>query len=461
MRAGGVSRGILAKSKSISPLLLLSATALLACGDPPECAGPVAIGFEPTTVATDLDAAAPGVQTQIAVGTNNLAAGEAVSLDIVDASGATTATVSATVDDAGRAVFAALTVPPPSATLRATARGLCGIARAERALDVSGSECVVSLDPAPTANAFYAPRGVLNEDSDPDPAKPGYQTTLHIATVPGWTAELFETTPAAGGGDLEHSLGVYNVDAAGARAIAVTMLDGPVAFRAVCRGAGIERASAPLPLLADTTPPTCAQTAPYAGATITPAFDANHDLSDGIQLALSGHTSAGDAVGEQATWTAAASLGAAIVDGNGDATLATTLPAANATYDIAMTLRDHAANACVARASYDVVVDGCDIAVTAPLAVVTTDADGVPSNGAQVDISLQVSPACAQRLVSATCGFSAPSGFAGLDGKLGLRAQLCTSSPCHARALCTFAVTRSNGATTRAVAPIEIDTRAL
>lgn len=456
MRVGGVSRGILAKSKSISPLLLFAASALFACGDPPECAGPVSIRFEPTTIATDLNAAAPGVQTELAVRTKNLAAGETVSIDIVDASGATASTVTATVDDAGRAVFADLTVPPPNATLRATARGLCGIARAERAIEVSGDECVVSLNPAPTANAFYAPRGVLNEDSDPDPAKPGYQTTLYIATIPGWTAELFETTTA------EHSLGAYNVDATGARAIALTMLDGPVAYRAVCRGAGVERASASLALLADTTPPTCAQTAPYAGATITPAFDANHDLSDGIQLALTGHAGAADVVDEEVAWTTtSAALGTAILDGSGNATATATLPAVNATYDVAMTLRDHADNACVAHASYDVVIDGCDIAVTAPLDVVTTDADGIPSNGAQVDISLKVSPACANRLVSATCGFSAPSGFAGSDGRLALRAQLCTSSPCHARSLCTFAVTRSNGATTRAVAPIEIDNRTL
>jgi len=452
MRGGGVAIRTLAISISI-PI------SIAGCGDPPACPGPARIAIAPVSV-VDGNAATAGVQTEIAL-TTSLAAGEQVALEIDDASGAMVAALTAPVDADGRVVFAGVSVPPPHATVRAIGHGLCGIARAERSFDVPGSACAVTLVPAPTSNAFYAPRGVLNEASDPDPATPGVQTTLQVATLPGWTAELFETTAG------EHSLGIRSADARGAIAWPVTMLDGPVAYRAICRGAGSATESPSLALVADSTPPACSLAGPLAGTTITPAFDANDDLGDGIQLALGASATGGDVVAEPVSWTIAAdggapaALGSGAIGADGTSALSATLPAVHASYDVAATLDDHAGNACATHASYAVVLDGCELAVTAPLATVTQDADGNPANGAQVDVSLSVAPACVGRLVTSTCGLNGPSGFVSPQGTITLRAQLCAQSPCHARSLCAFQVTKLGGGTVQTVAPIEIDNRGL
>jgi len=50
----------------------------------------------------------------------------------------------------------------------------------------AGTLCALALDPAPEARAFYAPLGVLNAQTDPDPVTPGYQATLRVASQPGW-----------------------------------------------------------------------------------------------------------------------------------------------------------------------------------------------------------------------------------------------------------------------------------
>ena len=69
---------------------------------------------------------------------------------------------------------------------------------------------------------------------------------------------------------------------------------------------------------------------------------------------------------------------------------------------------DHAGNPCAVDEDYRVVFDGCPIVVTAPTGTVTADADGDATNGAQIDVVLDVDPACAGRMVTSDCGSDDP-----------------------------------------------------
>jgi hypothetical protein len=351
MRGGGLTPGILTASALAAAGLVAG---LAGCGDPPLCAGDVFVAFAQTHVTTDLDAFAPGVQTNVQVRTS-LGLGDTVTLEILDAGGAVVGTASRAVGRDGVAEFEDVTVPASRATLRATGSGTCGDGQDEIMVDVpAGAGCTVELSPAPEINAHYAPLGVLSARSDPDPVAPGYQTTVRVLTRPGWATEIFEATPA------ERSLGVITADAGGVASVLVTALDGPVAFRATCRGAGTELASRALAVFVDTTPPSCELVAPAPGSTITPASDENHDLGDGVQLQVTGRAADPDVAGEPVTVTVALSGGAPIAvpdavtgdDGTATTTL-TLLPAqTSVAYDFALTMRDHAGNSCTALATY-------------------------------------------------------------------------------------------------------------
>ena len=334
---------------------MFAASALTAgCGGPPLCQSDVFVAFAQTHVTTDLDGFAPGIQTNVQVRTS-LEPGEAVTLEILDAGGSVVDTESRAVGDDGSAEFDYVTVPASRTTLRATGSGTCGEGRDEIAVDVpAGAGCTVELAPAPEANAHYAPLGVLSARSDPDPVAPGYQTTVRVLTRPGWATEIFQATPG------ERSLGVITADADGVASIPVTVLDGPAAFRATCRGAGTELASPAVAVFADTTPPSCALVAPVPGSAITPASDENHDLGDGVQLAVTGRAADPDVAGEPVTLTVVESGGApiavpdTIAGADGTATTEVTLLPAptSVAYDFALTMRDHAGNACTALATY-------------------------------------------------------------------------------------------------------------
>lgn len=351
MLGGGLCPRILAVS-----LGLIGVCAGGAC-DPPLCPSEVSVAFQQTAITSDLDPAAAGVQTDIHIRTS-LQEGELLSLEVLSGDGTPHGTLSTAVAADGSAVFTAVSVPEPRVVLRATARGSCGIGRDEIAVDVlAGTECAVQLVPEPESSAYFAPRGVLSTRSDPDPVTPGYQTMVRVVTRPGWSTEIFEITT------VERSLGVIAAAGDGIASAPVTVLDGAVAFRATCRGAGGERASRTAALVADTTPPWCELLSPTPGATITPSFDANHDLSDGVQLAIAARSDAADVVGEPVSVTIGERGGSVItvagtdVDETGaSAALATLAPATTpATFDVTLAMRDHAGNSCMSVGSYDVV----------------------------------------------------------------------------------------------------------
>ncbi|MGN6107027.1 MAG: hypothetical protein ACTHU0_18115, partial [Kofleriaceae bacterium] len=434
---------------------------LASCGDPPLCPSGVFVAIQTSEIATDVDAVAAGVQADIRVRTS-LAAGELVTLEVLDQDGAVVMTIEREVDERGDVAFASTTVPTPVTTLRATARGLCGQDRDELTIDVlAGADCALSLSPSPEDNAYYAPLGVLSTHTDPDPSTPGHELEIAVHSRSGWTIELFERA-----GGAEQAVGTLPVGPDGAARFARTAHDGQLTYRAACRGrAQVEVASASTTVLVDTTPPTCAFAHPVPGSTITPALDQNGDLGDGVQLAIDAWIGGLDVEGEPAAVAIAPSGGSpsnvpmSAISPDGHATGTATLapPTTPASYQLSLTARDHAGNPCAATHEYDVVYDGCAIAIASPTAPVTADANGVPGDGSQVDIALQIDPACAGRLVTSTCGTDSPSGVVPATGALTLRATVCATSPCEIAAPCAFHVTNGAGISTTASTTIAFD----
>jgi len=431
------------------------------CGDPPLCQSEVFVAFQEASITADVDAAAPGVQTDIHIRTS-LEAGDLVTLEVGKEDGTSLGTTTEPAAADGSVVFTAVSVPAPRVVLRATGRGTCGEGHDEITVDVpAGAGCTMTLVPAPEVNAYYAPFGVLSTQSDPDPVTPGYQTTVRVMTSPGWDVEIWETTAG------EQSIGVVTAGADGVATLPVTVLDGQVGFRATCRGTAGELASPMTTLVVDTTPPACAIVAPMPGSTITPAFDDDHMLADGVQLSVAAHADGNDVAGEPVTLTIGDGSGAPIdvaasdTDADGTSTAAAVLDpvAVPATFDFELTMRDHAGNTCTAPVTYDVVYNGCEIAVVSPLAPVTSDADGSSANGSQVDITLAVTPACVGRTVTSACGANSPSGVVGANGQVTLRADICATSPCRVEATCTFGVTTASGVATQVASLIVFDDR--
>jgi hypothetical protein len=381
MRAGGLCAIILITSAGIGA----------GCGDPPLCQSEVFVAFEQTAISTDIDAVAPGVQTEVHIRTS-LREGDVVELDVLDPAGIALEAMLQPVAADGSAVFTGVSVPTPRVVLRAIGRGICGEGRDEITVDVlAGADCTVQLDPEPEQNAYFAPLGVLSTRSDPDPVSPGYQTTVRVVTRPGWTTELFQTTTA------EQSLMVAIAGGDGVTTLPVTVEDGRVGFRATCRGPGTQLASPTTTVIVDTTPPTCELVAPAPGATITPALDANHDLGDGIQLQTVGHADGSDVAGESATLAinpaggAVTAVPASDTDDAGMTSASPTLapPSTPAAYDFALTMRDHAGNTCASLASYWVVYEAVPPAAVDDFMAVGVDRQRIrllwtaPGNAAQ------------------------------------------------------------------------------
>src|SRR5512140_2891589 len=343
---------------------VLMSAGSIGCGDPPLCQSDVVVAVDQTLIASDVDAAVPGVQTDIRI-RSSLQEGDVITLEVLGVDGTSFGSVAAPAAADGSVVFAGVSVPVPRVVLRATGRGTCGEGRDEITVDVfAGAACLLQVTPDPEVNAYYAPLGVLSRKTDPDPVTPGYQAFLRVVTRAGFRAEIFEITAG------EQSLGNITAGPDGFATLPVTVLDGQVGFRAICRGAGGELASQTLTLFADTTPPACGLVAPTPGTTITVAQDENHDLGDGVQLAITAHAAGGDVAGEPVTLAVSALDGSTVMvpasdaDASGTSTASTTLaPAVTpTTFDFTLTMRDHAGNACTVGQLYDVVYNGCAIA---------------------------------------------------------------------------------------------------
>jgi hypothetical protein len=417
--------------------------ALIACGDDPICPSDLFVALQTSQISVDTDAVAPGVQADVRVRTS-LSEGEVVTLEVLDTTDAILTTLTTTVDAAGLALFEDVTVVAPATRLRASVDVFCGAAADELLIPVTvGAGCGLAFTPEPAFNAFYTPALVFNASS-------GNTPTALVTTVPGSSVELFQNT-----GTGEQSLGTFDTGDDGIVEIPTTLVDGAHAFRAFCTRGDTAAVSPPISLIVDTTPPTCAFIEPPPGTTITPAFDNNLDLSDGIQLLVTAQLTGSDTLDEITTLTVGATaVSSTKVDVDGRAGGFATLAATPGSVAFAFTGRDHAQNTCTITESYNVVLDGCDLVVTSPTAPVTSDASAAA--GSQLDVTLQVSQACAGRTVTSDCGDN-PSGVVAADGSLTLRPTLCATSPCETSELCTFTVSTFDGVVTSTSAQLTFD----
>lgn len=416
---------------------IVALSCLVACGDDPICPQNLFVALQTSEISVDTNAAAAGVQSDIRVRTS-LSEGEDVTLEVDDE------TFTTAVDATGLAVFEDVTVTAPATRIRASVDTSCGTASDELLVPVSvGPSCALTFSPEPVTNAFYAPAKVFNLAT-------GNQTAITVTTIPGSTVELFQNS-----GTGEVSLGVFDAGDDGTMEVPTTLVDGAHTFRAFCTRGDTAAVSPPISVVVDVTPPTCTFVAPAVGTTITPSFDNNLDLSDGIQLLVTAQVTGTDTQDETTTLTVGGSaVSSTKIDIDGQAGGFATLAATPGNVTFEFTAHDHAQNLCSVSESYNVVLDGCDMVITSPTAPVTVDA--AAATGSQVDIALQVSNACVGRTVTSDCGDD-PSGVVGADGTLTLRATLCGTSPCEASELCTFTVSTPDGVVTSTSTTIAFD----
>ena len=346
MRGGGLTPGILA----------VWALPLAGC-DPPLCRNEVFVAISTTAIPADVDDFAPGVQAEVDV-ESSLLPGDKITLDVLDESGASRETLARTVSADGGAQFDFVTLPQPRAVLRASGHGMCGVAHDEVMVDVPPPiRCDLTVSPAPIAAPFYAPFGVLNLRSDLDPVKPGLQTQVQISGVPGWTVEVLRTTSTTIG---EQAIGVFVIGADGLVRAPITLPDGWATLRADCHAPGKTLGSSVLTVRVDTAPPRCQLVSPAPGTTIT--WDDDHDPRNGVQFALTARSPDRDVSGEPVSVAIVDSRGATVstststmgMDGMVSDEMTVIPLTTPARYSAALTMHDHAGNACVAVASYSV-----------------------------------------------------------------------------------------------------------
>jgi hypothetical protein len=443
-------------------LILLSALAGAACGDAALCDSTPLIAIQSPTagVTVDGDAAAPGVQSDVRV-RSTLVDGDELVLEVLDSDGTVVVTQRKPAGEGGETVFAGVTLPVPKAKLRASWQGACGSESDEVEIDVvAGTGCDVKLSPTPVPMPAY-PVGVLNRQSQEIESMPtpGFQAQVEVATRAGWQVQLYAT---AGGGAEQPAGEATMADAMGLAKYEQTLLDGPIAFRAVCRGPGNQiQPSASVSAFVDRTEPTCDFTSPLPGTTITPSYDLD-PIEDGVQLAFEAFVGGGDVVGQGVDLEVFSEEdGTTIVpmmpvDPQGRTTAMLTLE--EYVYELKILTTDRAGNSCVSPQSYEVEYNGCSIRVTGPTAAVKVDADGIPGNGSQLDVQLAVDAACVGRMVTSTCGLNNPQGVVPSGGVVALRVTMCGTSPCETQPTsCRFTVSTPANVQTRAAALITFD----
>jgi len=439
------------------------AAALAGCGDDPICQSEVMVIIQSPSgvIVTDSNVDMAGLQTDVRV-RSTVAAGNAITLEVLDDGGDVLTTVTGQTDENGDVTLEDVALADGAARLRASVdAGECGSDEDEVDIEIGiGQGCALTLRTAPLDNDFYAPVGVLNRSNDPDPDAADFQADVDVAAQAGQEVELF-VLDASG---VEASAGSATADGAGDATFAIDLGQGRNTLRAVCRSGAASSASLATTVYVDTEAPDCAMTFPVPGTTITPALDDDPPTDDGVQLTFELTADGGDTAGEDATFVVTVdgtdtTLPPVVLDASGVAAAAATVDPATtpATATVAVTARDHAGNPCELTQDYDVVYEGCDIAVMAPTAVVTDDADGNPGNGVQVDIDLQISTDCAGRPVTSDCGLNDPSGTVAGNGTVTLTADWCTTSPCDVQRTCTFSVTSAADIETSAAENIRYD----
>ncbi|HWO27136.1 MAG TPA: integrin alpha [Kofleriaceae bacterium] len=189
------------------------------CDDAVLCdANPLIVIQTPTSaIMTDVDLAAPGVQTDVHV-RSTLLPTDQIELKVLDGAGTEVATYELPVGDGAETVFASVTVPGPRARLRAVGRSGCGSAEDAVELDVAGGpSCSIAVvSPTTTVTA------------DANPAAAGSQVDIQLAVDTACAGRMVTST--CGGGAPQ---GVVPAD--GRLTLRADLCDGsPCEVRSTC-----------------------------------------------------------------------------------------------------------------------------------------------------------------------------------------------------------------------------------
>jgi hypothetical protein len=430
------------------------------CNDGIPCPGPAQLVFaSPTSsVTTDLDSVTPGTQAAIRLRTTLPTETEIV-VEVWQGD-VRIAEHSVLVADGGATIDSA-TLPDGPVILRARAESACGVARDEVSIDViAGVVCGIDLQPAPTTKPFYAPVPVLNSTSDLDALTVGLQSRARVRSLSGWRTELFVRSHG-----VETPAGSVLASPTGIAEFALTYPEGRVDLRTTCFGPRGEVVNSPVSsLFVDSMVPSCELTAPGTGTILNPGYDNNGSINDGLQVDVVGRVVGSDIDPASPVFTFAQGSGAQLgvagtapaLNGVTTATLNLMPTTTPTSFTLGVVATDHAGNLCRAQHEYPVVYNGCNIRIASPLNPVTIDADGNSSNGAQVDVLVQIAQSCAGRTVTSDCA-NAPSAVVPASGNLTLSLNVCATLPCESKTACGFSVSNNAGVETRSSTVIEFD----
>ncbi|MCG8418779.1 MAG: integrin alpha [Proteobacteria bacterium] len=433
---------------------LASALAFLAagCGDGPICPSDISLTiFLPSSQITYDLSSDPGVQIDIPV-RSNLGEGDTVVLVLLDSSGAELASQTTQSDANGDARFSNVTLPDGVTRARVTGETAeCGSNSEEIALDVLVGKdgCGFTVREQPIDDPDFAPLGLLNSAIDAEPNTVGFQATLDVVTLAGFRAEAIAINSTTA---TETSLGIATADDAGAAALSVTLDEGQQALYVVCRSsAGTATAAAPSQFfVVDTEAPACDLSVPADGVAIIPAMDINDALGD-TQIALTAsvaEASRSEVEVDGVTFSVNGDtpIAGSQLDQDGKSTTEYTF-VVDGSYEIEIVVPDVAGNRCVVKRSHTYVTQGClPVTLTSPLAPVTTDKNGNPGDGIQLDLVVDVdSSQCTPDRVETDCGSGAVAPAPSSGGGVTLEITICDQAVCEVVDNCTVSVFDSNG----------------
>lgn len=428
------------------------------CGEDVYCPDEVVVVIVSPTDGAEVAATSVDVRVR-----SNLARGDSVTLTVT--AGEAVDVLEANADGDGDALFEDVPVGSGPVTLRVRGTNAeCGASgESELSFSASGEAlCELSFRETPLDIDFYAPIGVLNASVDTSP-DPNFQANIDVVTGVGLTAELLVVDLDGG---MEQSAGTQSGDGDGLVTFPITLGQGRQAVRAICRfpNGTIAATTASHQVYVDTEPPACSLDSPQLGAALFPEQDEDEDPNNGTQITLRGTVDGGEAddvLGEPTEFAInAALLAGSPVDADGLTAVQTTFTAPNV-FDISVSGRDHAENLCTAGHPHEYVTEGCAISLTAPTDVVTTDANAMPGDGVQVDLTIQVGTECEGQIVTTDCGVGETTAPVPVGGTTIVRVTMCTNTDgeCAVVDTCNTRVTDPVGFTTSFDATIEVDTQ--
>lgn len=428
------------------------------CGDGPICGDLVVVISSPadgSNVTQDANAAEDGLQTDVEV-TSNLPEGSSFTLTVTDGQ-SNVETYAGTATASGNVTFSNVTLPYGGVTLEVTGDGGdCGTEADTAQVTVSGSGdgCMVSIQETPVESDYYDPLPVLNTSNDSDDEAADFQANFDVVATAGAQVELFVLDVDEAN---EVSAGTMTADGNGETSFPVTLGQGRQAVRAVCGS----DASMTHTYYVDTEV-SCTLTAPAEGATVTAADDEDSG-TDGVQVTFTGSVGADDYDGESAGFA----INSGAFTGTDIASMMSTGTGtftSSGTKTVSFTTTDYAGNVCTDEHDIEVDLDNCALTVTqpGPNEVITTDSNGVPGDGLQTEIVVEVGSECEGETLTTDCGLGTTDVTVPAGGTTTVEVTLCNDpdAQCQDTEMCSVSVEDPNGNPSSEALTLTWDTQA-